>query len=74
MERIYLFFREGPIIPGDGIVTEPGKIDFFLGVEVSMAPLGETINGRIVGDGSISPGGIVLSSVKLLLEKGGVIT
>lgn len=63
-------FREGPIIPGDGIVTEPGKIDFFLGVEVSMAPLGETINGRIVGDGSISPGGIVLSSVKLLLEKG----
>jgi len=33
--------------------------------------LGETINGRIVVDGSISPGGIVLSPVKLSLEKGG---
>jgi leucyl aminopeptidase (aminopeptidase T) len=63
-------FRDRLVILGDGIVTEPGKIGFFPGVQVSIAPLGETINGRIVVDGSISPGGIVLSPVKLSLEKG----
>lgn len=46
-------------MPGDGIVPELDKIDFFLGVQVSITFLREPINDRIVVDGSISPGGII---------------
>ncbi len=46
-------------MPGDSIVPELDKIDFFLGVQVSITSLREPINDRIVVDGSISPGGII---------------
>lgn len=62
-------FRDGLIILWDGIVTESGKIDFFPGLQVSITSLGETINGRIVVNGSISPGGIILSPVKTIIRE-----
>lgn len=62
-------FRDGLIILWDGIVTESGKIDFFPGLQVSITSLGETINGRIVVNGSISLGGIILSPVKTIIRE-----
>jgi len=59
-----------PALLGDGMATEPGEADFFPGVQVSIAPIEETINGTIVIDGSISPGGLVSASVTCHLKKG----
>jgi len=59
-----------PALLGDGMVTEPGEADFFPGVQVSIAPIEGTINGTIVIDGSISPGGLVSAPVTCHLEKG----
>lgn len=59
-----------PALVGAGIADAPGKMDFFPGVQVNIAPVEETINGVVVIDGSISPGGIVSSPVKVTLENG----
>lgn len=58
---------------GDGALTEDGEIDFFPGAQVSIAPVEETINGRIVVDASDSVQGIVHADYSLTL-KDGVIT
>jgi leucyl aminopeptidase (aminopeptidase T) len=34
-----------PADVGDGTATEPGKVGFFPGVDVEIAPVEETING-----------------------------
>lgn len=59
-----------PSLLGDGMATEPGEADFFPGVQVSIAPVEKTINGTIVIDGSISPGGLVSTPVVCHLEEG----
>jgi len=59
-----------PALLGDGMATEPGEADFFPGVQVSIAPVEETINGTTVIEGSISPGGLVTSPVTCRLKKG----
>ena len=59
-----------PALLGDGMATEPGEADFFPGVQVSIAPVEETINGTIVIEGSISPGGLVREPVTVRLENG----
>ena len=59
-----------PAQVGDGIVTEPGELDFFPGVGASIAPVEETINGTIVIDGNMSPIGLVRVPVTCRLEKG----
>jgi leucyl aminopeptidase (aminopeptidase T) len=62
-----------PVILGDGMATEPGESDNFPGAQVSIAPVEETINGTIVAEGSVSPGGLVSSPITCRL-KNGVIT
>jgi len=59
-----------PALLGDGMATEPGEADFFPGVQVSIAPVEATINGTVVIDGSISPGGLVREPVTCELEEG----
>jgi leucyl aminopeptidase (aminopeptidase T) len=52
------------------MATEPGEADWFPGVDASMAPVEETINGIIVVDGSVKPGGLVRTPITCHLEKG----
>ena len=44
---------------GDGAITEEGEVDYYPGAQVSIAPVEETINGRIVIDASDSVNGVV---------------
>ena len=60
-----------PAEVGDGTATEPGEVGFFPGVDASIAPVEETINGTIVIDGCIDPGsGLVSAPITCHLEKG----
>lgn len=59
-----------PALVGDGMATEPGEADWFPGVDASMAPVEETIDGTIVVDGSVKPGGRVRTPITCHLEKG----
>lgn len=63
-------FQNRPVLIGDGAATEPGEVEFFPGMTVIVAPVEETINGTIVVDGTIAPGGIVSSPVTIKIEKG----
>ncbi|MEG1537995.1 MAG: hypothetical protein RR387_06900, partial [Clostridiales bacterium] len=62
-----------PIIVGDGAASAPGEIDFFPGIQINVCPVEETINGKVVVDGSVSPGGLVSSDIYLTLEKGKIV-
>ena len=53
--------RPGTVV--DGMATEPGELDYFPNAAVSIAPVEETINGTIVIDGCISPGGLVSAPI-----------
>ena len=59
-----------PALVGDGMATEPGEADWFPGVDASVAPVEETINGTIVVDGAVSTGGPVSAPITCRLEKG----
>jgi len=59
-----------PALVGDGMATGPGELGFFPGVDASIAPIEETINGTIVIDGNMSPIGLVSAPVTCHLEKG----
>lgn len=62
--------RGRPALVGDGMTTEPGEADWFPGVDASIAPVEETINGTIVIDGSLKPGGLVRTPITCHLEHG----
>jgi len=62
--------RGRPALVGDGMATEPGEADWFPGVDASVAPVEETINGTIVIDGSVKPGGLVGTPITCHLEQG----
>jgi leucyl aminopeptidase (aminopeptidase T) len=62
--------RGRPALVGDGMATEPGEADWFPGVDASIAPVEETINGTMVIDGSVKPGGLVRTPITCHLEKG----
>jgi len=66
------FSLEGrPVDIGDGISDKPGEADFFPGVDVNIAPIEKTINGKIVVDGCLDPGnGIVDDLVSLDISDG----
>jgi leucyl aminopeptidase (aminopeptidase T) len=59
-----------PAHVGDGMATKPGELGFFPGVDASIAPIEETVNGTIVIDGSIVPSGLVSTPIICHLEKG----
>lgn len=60
--------RPAPV--GDGMATEPGELDFFPGVDASIAPIEETVYGTVVIDGSVVPDGLVRTPITCRLEKG----
>ena len=55
---------------GDGAITEDGEVDFFPGAQVSIAPVEETVNGKIVVDASDSVNGVVKAPYSLSLTNG----
>ena len=57
-------------IVGDGALSRDGEIDFFPGAQVSIAPVEETINGKIVVDGSDNVNGLVFNSYEMIMENG----
>ena len=59
-----------PALVGDGMTTERGEADWFPGVDASIAPVEKTINGTIVIDGSLKPGGLVKTPISCHLEQG----
>lgn len=65
-------FRLGdrPAFPEPGIVSDEYPLAYFPGGLVASGPIEETVNGTIVIDGSISPGGLITTPVTCHLEKG----
>jgi leucyl aminopeptidase (aminopeptidase T) len=61
-------------IVGDGAVTEDGEVDFFPGVQVSIAPVEQTINGVIVVDASDSAQGKVNSPYSFVMKDGVIVS
>ena len=59
-----------PTIIGDGMITEDGELDYFPGVQVSIAPIEETINGKIVIDASDNVQGIVKNPYTFYVNNG----
>jgi len=66
-------FQNRPVLIGDGAATEPGEVEFFPGMNVMVAPVEKTINGTIVVDGNIVPGGLVSSPVTIKMVKGVIV-
>jgi leucyl aminopeptidase (aminopeptidase T) len=54
----------------DGMLTEDGELDFFPGVQVTVAPIEETINGKIVVDTADDVQGILRKPYTLQIEDG----
>ena len=60
-----------PVDIGDGIADQPGKVTFFPGPDIGVAPVENTINGLIVVDGCIDPPGkLVHSPLTMKIENG----
>ena len=55
---------------GRGAITGPGMDDFFPGMQVNIAAVEETINGKIVIDASDSVQGLVGNPYSFTMEKG----
>lgn len=55
---------------GDGVLKEDGVVEFFPGTQVSIAPVEDTIEGRIVVDASDSVQGLVYTPYTLHMKKG----
>ena len=60
-------------IIGAGAISGPAKEDFYPGTQVGIAPVEETINGRIVIDASDSVQGLVQNPYSLVMEKGFIV-
>ncbi len=60
--------------PELGIATELFPVAYFPGGLVAIAPIEETINGTIVIDGSITPGGLISEPIICHVENGVITT
>ncbi len=61
-----------PVYHNSGIISKPNE-QSFLGGQVSWAPVEESINGRLVFDGSLWPPeeiGLLASPIELIVKKG----
>ncbi len=52
---IEMSLGDRPAIHRDGMVVDKGEIDYFPGSQISIGPLEESINGKLVVNGSIFP-------------------
>ncbi len=57
-------------IVGDGALSRDGEIDFYPGMQVSIAPVEETINGTFVIDASDSVQGVIDTPYSFIMKKG----
>jgi len=63
-----------PAVLRDGMVVGKGEIDYFPGAQISLAPVEESINGRVVVNGSIYPPvGKLDRNVTVTIEKGRIV-
>ncbi len=63
-----------PAVHRDGMVVGKGEIDYFPGSQISIGPIEESINGKIVVNGSIwLPIGKLDKPVEVRLEKGRIV-
>jgi len=63
-----------PAILRDGMVVDPGEIDYFPGAQISFAPIEETMNGRVIINGAIFPPiGKLTQPVEIAFEKGKIV-
>ena len=63
-----------PAILRDGMVVDPGEIDYFPGAQVSFAPIEETMNGHVIINGGISPPiGKLTQPIEITFEKGRIV-
>jgi len=63
-----------PAILREGMVEEPGDIDYFPGAQLNFAPVEETMNGRVVINGVIFPPiGKLTQPVEITFEKGRIV-
>ncbi len=65
-------FGNRPTIIGDGMVTKDGEVDYFPGVQVNIAPIEESINGKIVIDASDNVQGVLKDPYSFTIEKGAI--
>lgn len=59
-----------PTTRGDGIVREPGEMQWLPGSQINQAPIEESINGVLVFDWSVMPVGHVKTPVKVTVKDG----
>jgi leucyl aminopeptidase (aminopeptidase T) len=72
--RIEMEMGNRPAVLRDGMVVEPGEIDYFPGAQVSFAPLESTMKGRVTINGAISPPiGQLHQTVEISFEKGKIV-
>jgi 2,5-dihydroxypyridine 5,6-dioxygenase len=63
-----------PAVLRDGMVVGKGEIDYFPGAQISLAPVEESINGRVVVNGSVYPPiGKLNRNVHVTIEKGRIV-
>lgn len=63
-----------PALLREGMVDQPGDIDYFPGAQVNFAPIEETLNGRFVINGAIFPPiGKLTQPVEVTFEKGKIV-
>jgi leucyl aminopeptidase (aminopeptidase T) len=60
-------------VPQTGICHEPGTISPPPCVEVAVAPDEDTLNGKMIVDGAIVPGGICRTPIELRFEDGTIV-
>ncbi len=72
--NIEMELGDRPAVHRDGMVVNKGEIDYFPGSQVSIAPVEESINGKIMVNGSIYPPiGKLDKPVEIRLEKGRIV-
>ncbi|GAA0712237.1 hypothetical protein Drose_13815 [Dactylosporangium roseum] len=59
-----------PAVTSDGRVVGPGEMDYYPGTQVSFAGVEDTINGKVVIDGSVSTLGVVTQPFTIVMENG----
>jgi 2,5-dihydroxypyridine 5,6-dioxygenase len=63
-----------PAVLRDGMVIDKGEIDYFPGAQISLAPVEESINGKVVVNGSLYPPvGILDHNVTVTMKKGRIV-
>lgn len=71
---LHMSVKGRPAILRDGLLEGPGDLDYMPGAQVSLAAVEESINGKLVVDGSLYPPvGLLDSPVEITLERGRVV-